>query len=184
MNESSGLNEKFMNTYRNCTNGCKNSKRFSLTNNRFIDIDDIEKVTTYWPFLVSGLAELNKTCTNGDSVSEDAFFKIVLSVVSRGKKNGRVTVLLNKNDNPLAYGIIFDNTEPFCKRSAVVYAVYSNKQCPTAVEELQAEAEQWATSMGFFELHAVSRRMNGSTIHLFERVWGFKRVAIVFKKEL
>ena len=152
--------------------------------NKFIEVDSLAAVTEQWPFLVSGLDELNETCVNGERVSESAFFRVVIHTMALPNDRGRVTVLANKNNEPLAFGIVFENTERFCKRSAIVYAVYSNHKCPTAVDELRDEAERWARHYGYEELHAVSRRINGATFRIFEKRWGFRRTAVIFKKDL
>lgn len=152
--------------------------------NRIVDLMDCGSVAEFWPFFESGLGELNGTMTNGDAVSREAFLRLLFRVIEMGPTRGRVSLLVSKSGKPLAFGIIFDNTEPFCRRSAIVYAVFSNHLCPTAVQELREEAERWARANGYAELHAVSRRINGATFRIFERQWGFRRTAVIFKKEL
>lgn len=155
------------------------------TGNRVVDIETIEDLAAKWPFLSDGLVELNASCGNGRSaVTPEAFFKMLLNILAKNPGFGRIAMLVNQNGKPLAFGVMFDNTEPFCKRSALVYAVYSNGKCPTAVQELRLEAETWARREGFKEIHAVSRRINGATFRIFEKMWGFRRTAVVFKKEL
>ena len=175
-NDSRGL---CTNGWTRLNGGWKNSK------NRLVDIRQHEQVVEYWPFFSQGLAELNATMAPGDTpVSGEVFLRLLFKVVHMGQARGRVTVLVNKNAQPLAFGIVYDNTEALCRRSAIVYAVYSNHQCPTAVTELREEAERWARECGYAELHAVSRRINGATFRIFERQWGFRRTAVIFKKEL
>jgi len=155
-----------------------------ITQNKLIDIADTRMLHAFWPFLAGGLSKLNETGVNGDGVTAETFLKVILRVLAYGPDFGRVTILVNRADKPLAFGVVFDNSERFGKKTALVYAAYSTGKCATAITELRQEAERWANSHGFEELHAVSLRINGATFRIFERLWGFRRSAVIFKKTL
>lgn len=143
-----------------------------------------QQVLDNWAFFLEGLVELNNPQGARGDVHSEAFLKIALTIVDKGLDFGLVAMLTSVNGKPLGFGMAYDNTEPFCQRSAIVYAVYSNKKCPSTTKELLYHAEIWATNNGFKNLHACSRRFSGAGFRLFESIWGFRRVCIVFNKDL
>src|SRR6266446_979154 len=95
--------------------------RLMHTENHFVEIGNVDLLMKYWGFLASGLVELNASCGHGVMlVTEEAFFKTLLVVIGRNPGFGLIGVLENKRGLPLAYGVIFDNTHFFCRRSVVV----------------------------------------------------------------
>lgn len=155
-----------------------------ITGNKFFWLANLQDAQKWWPFLFEGLNSLNDPHGARGDMEPLQFFQMVLHAISCHPTNGGVGVLTSKNDKPLGYGIILNNTEPYCRKSAVVYAVYSNGKCPTTTVELLTNAESWARSQGYCDLQACSRRINGAAIRLFEKKWGFRRACLVFRKEL
>lgn len=154
------------------------------TSNVFRWLGGLADVEANWDFFREGLASLNDPHGARGDLTELQFFQILLYAIAKHPRQGGVGLLTSKNGKPLGYGIMLEDTEPFCKRSAVVYAVYSNGKCATTTEELLENAERWARTEGFVELHACSRRINGAAIRLFEKKWKFKRICLVFRKEV
>jgi len=152
--------------------------------NKFVILRSLEEVLANWAFFLEGLEVLNNPQGARGDVSPDAFLKLVLNVVAEGTSFGIVALLTSKNDKPLGYGICFDNTEPYCEKSALIYAAYSNRKAPHTARELLSHCEIWAKEQGFKHLHACSRRFNGAAFRLFEDVWKFSRACVVFTKAL
>lgn len=157
---------------------------FSINGNKLCLIESVEQLLGFWKFFQEGLESLNDTIGTREKVTSDSFFKLLIHVISKNPGFGIIGVLTSKNDKPLGFGVAFNDTDIGLTKSAVVYAVYSNKRCPTTVKELQDIAETWARENGFHKLHACSRRLNGSVMRLFEKKWGFHRTAIIFEKDL
>lgn len=143
-----------------------------------------ESIIANWEFFLEGLSQLNNPQGARGDVNHEAFLKLTLAVADKGLDFGLVALLTSCNDKPLGFGIMYENTEPFCERSAIVYAVYSNKKCPTATSELLAHGEEWARKHGIKHLHACSRSFSGARFRLFEKHWHFRRTCVVFTKPL
>jgi len=116
-------------------------------------------------------------------VSWDDFAGQVLQVVS-GKMEAVFAVFLSKNDKPLGFVMVVDDTAGSIEKVALIYAAYSNGKYVGAADEAVHYAEEWATAKGFDKLRASSRRMNGAAMKLFKKKLQFKPAFIVFEKGL
>ena len=145
-------------------------------------ITSLPELLAHWPFLLEGLAVLrNPQGARGD-ISPETFFRICMHTVDKGMTYGLVALLTSTNDKPLGFGVMFENTEPGCQKSAIVYAVYSNKKYKHASKELLSFAEGWSRANDFKQIQACSRRFSGAAFQLFEQNWGFRRACVVFTK--
>ena len=164
------------------------SKSFTPTllnsKNKLVVYKDPQAVIDDWAFFIEGLGEMLVPQAAKGAVTEETYLKLILEVVRRGFGFGWVSKITDCNGRNLGYAVVFDNTEPFCAKSAMGYAMYSNKLCPTTSRELVFHAERWATANGFKQLHACSRRFSGAAFRLFEGHWGFRRACVVFSKDL
>ena len=152
--------------------------------NIFTWLKSLSEIQTHWDFFLEGLTNLNDPHGARGDLTPVQFFQMLLYAVEKHPHHGGVGLLTSKNGKPLGYGVVLDNTEPFCRKSVVVYAVYSNGKCATTTVELLANAERWAREHGFAEMQACSRRINGAAIRLFEKKWKFRRICLVFHKEI
>lgn len=154
------------------------------SSNLFVPLTKAQDVIDNWDFFAEGLNVLNNPQGARGDVTPPALLNLVLNVVEKGLDFGIVALLKSKNGKNLGFGICYDNTEPYCMKSAIVYAVYSNKKSPTTTRELLYHGEKWAREHNFKDLHACSRRFSGASLRLFEDIWGFSRACIVFRKPL
>jgi hypothetical protein len=149
--------------------------------NKFVEVKTLDDIQRFWPFFLEGLGDLNDPHKGRGDLTPESLFKQILHAISA---DGLVLVLTSKNDKPLAFVIAREDTEPLCVKSLLVYAAYSSGKCATAQQEGQAYMENWARDRRFVEIHAFSRRINGSAIRWFTKKCGFKQVCIGFKKLL
>jgi hypothetical protein len=119
------------------------------------------------------------------TMSWDEFLKVCLHIINLGPERGIVVVFTSKNDKPLGLMVVMDNTELFSpERTALIYAGYSNGKYEHAAVDGTSYVEDWARAHGYKELHAQTRRLNGSAKKLFERKLGFTESSWLFKKTL
>lgn len=154
----------------------------SLRPNRFVFINDLDQLQRWWPFLREGMEYIVKE-TDWNQNAED-FFKFLLHVVSVAPDNGAVMVLVSGAGQPYGYTVLVNNTHRFSPKTINVYAIYSNRKCPSTMTELAAESLQWARSRGYKEAQACSYRTNGSAIRFFEKHMQFDRKFMVFTRTL
>lgn len=151
-------------------------------NVKIVPITKIAQLIDEWPIFRQGLEEL--TSSARCDFDEQALFGMASHVIRLWPKQGLVALLKSKRGVPLGWGIAFENTEPYCRRSAVVYAAYTTNQSPGTLKVLLNYAEKWAREQGIQDLQACSRRFSRAAFRLFERGWKFQRVCVVFRKEL
>jgi hypothetical protein len=125
----------------------------------------------------------NPTGARGD-VPWDEYLKRLMRVVDNGPKWGVVLIFESKNQKPLGYTVLQDDTQFPQKRTLLIYAAYSNNKDPHISRAAMAYHEMWARRMGYVELHAQSRRLNGAAMRLFRRRLGFTPACVVFTKTL
>lgn len=155
------------------------------TGNHTKIITSLEEFLAWWPFLIEGLSVLqDKHAGNNPDITADEFFRHLLHVLSGGVDYGIIMLLLSKNDKPLGYIVVNDNTYLFQTKTAVVYAIYSNNKCPSTVHELVHDATLWGRPRGYKCVQATSYRLNGAALRWFERKLGFRRRCIVFEREV
>jgi hypothetical protein len=138
----------------------------------------------YWPFIVEGLPVLNELAKSQDKIAPETLFNVALNSATLSESDGLVVVITSKNDKPLMWGIVFNNTVIFKPKSCAVYAVYSNGKAPKVMSYALSYLESWARHHDYKRIQAFSPCMNGSRFRLFEHVWKFTREAVVFRKDL
>jgi hypothetical protein len=148
--------------------------------NKLLYVVEFDQVTRYWDFFLEGLEVLNGTGTG--KVSEERFFKTLLHVSMGQPDQGALMMILSKNDKPVAFTVLMNNTQLFCPRSALCFALYSRKSA-TAVPDLHREVKRWCREHRYVKLYAASQRINGCAVRLFGK-WGFKQEALVFSKPI
>lgn len=147
-------------------------------------ISDLEEFLYWWPFLLEGLGILNSPNGGNGNIPETRFFKILLQVISGRHSEGTVMLLTSKNDKPLAYVVLCNNTQPFAERTALCFVIYSNNKCAHAVKELHRAVNAWCVTHHYVRLYAASKRISGAAVRLFEKKWGFRQESIVFSKKV
>ena len=147
-------------------------------------INSVQGVLDNIQFIAEGWQALSRADGARLCIPIEAYMQVLFRVVAGRKDCGSIILYKSKNDKPLGYIVVFEDTETGGPRSCIIYAGYSNGKYLGAAEESMPIVETWARKNGFKELHAQSRRMAGAAMRLFKRKLGFKPACIVFKKEL
>lgn len=153
-----------------------------MKGNQVISITSVDQVLRWWKFFEEGLNYFNKELKWGKSSAD--FFKVLLHVATAHPSLGLVVVLVSEHGDPYGYVIAADNTNAFSHKTANIYAVYTNKKCPSSFMELRVEAEQWARSNEYKEVSAVSYRINGASDRWFKKNLKYTKNFMVYVKEL
>lgn len=151
---------------------------------KVVEIRTVEQVLDYWKFFFEGLEELNLLLKPVDAISAKVLLQTLLHSIDLHQSQSLLVVITSKNDKPLLWGLIFDNTVLFKPKSCVVYAVYSNNKAKGLIQYGLRIAEKWARENHYKTMQAFCPKMNGSRFRLFEKVWGFQRHSMVFQKDL
>lgn len=145
----------------------------------------VNDVLAFWGFFVEGLTALNRITRKDKNIETDVFLRVIMDTVSGDESEGAVWVFTSKNDKPLFFCIVFNNTSKYHKtKSLLTYAVYSNEKSATILRFSLAYTKDWARKNGYKELQAFSPRFSGAGYYLFEKVLGFKRFLVHFTQEL
>jgi hypothetical protein len=150
-------------------------------NYRIVDIRTISDLKAHWNFFIEGLMKLNSKVDTEHRMSFENFMKYLLDVLSRGEQHGRVFVVLDKK--PLVFGILANNSSLYHKPS-VLYHAYTNGFDSRAPMFALEEAQTWAKKHGYAEIQTFSPRTSGSSFHLYEKKWKFRRQYVMFAKPL
>lgn len=149
-----------------------------------IHLTNVQQVIAAWPFLVNGWRELCSPEKGRSDLSEGEFLTMLLRIQGMGPNDGLIALFTSKNDKPLGYMVVMNDSETPHRRTALIYLGYSNglyTQAPIVATEY---VERWAKERGFTELHAQSRRLSGAAMRLFRKKLGFQPMAVVFSKTL
>jgi len=136
-----------------------------------------------WAFLYEGWLTLGDSIGARFYISCEDYLKTLMRLVERPATEGTIIMYSSKNDKPLGYTVLMNNSETSL-RTCLIYVGYSNGKCPSAAQTSMAVVERWAKANGYKEIHAQSQRMNGAAQRLFERKLGFHPASIIYKKEL
>lgn len=149
--------------------------------NKVITISSIEQLGRWWPFLKEGL-QYFKDELKWDIHPID-YYKVILNVIAGYEDDGIVMVLVSGTGQPYGYIVAINNSNAYSKRTVNVYAVFTNRKCPSAFAELSAETAQWAKSKNYEEVQACSPRVSGASIRWFKK-HGFTNPFLVFTRPL
>lgn len=150
--------------------------------NRILTIGDLDQLIRWWKFLREGLDCINRE--TGWSKQAEDFLKFLMHVVDLSPDHGVILVLVSGAGIPYGYAVVVDNTNRSSQKTVNIYAVYTNKKCPSTLTELSAEAFQWAKSRGFREAQACSYRVTGASDRFFKRHFKFDRKFVVYQRTL
>lgn len=148
---------------------------------RIVTVRNIDQVLRWWGFFNQGLELINRETGWGERT--DDFFRVLCHALKLGTSKSQILIQLGKDGTPLGYLIAVDNSTPYGLKSALIYAVYSNKLCPSTFMELVAEVTQWAKFEGYKQVQACSYRLNRTSVKLFSRYLNDKKF-MVFSKIL
>lgn len=145
----------------------------------------VDEVVAQWPFFAEGLTALNEPIAMPEQVTTETWMQALVESASTAESEALVAMTLNKNLRPLAFIVLFNNTSRYSKRkSALVYAIYSNRLNKHAARWTLMMAERWARQHGYQELHGYNAKVNSHGIRMCEWVFGFKRQKVFFTKSL
>lgn len=144
----------------------------------------LEDVQEYGPFLTEGWQALKDPSRARCDIDLWDFFQRVVYIACGPKEAGAVIVFLSKNNKPLGFMVLQDNSESLSRRTVLIYAGYSNGRYAGAPEASIEYVEKWAREQGYHEVQAQSRRINGAAMRLFKRKLGFSPVSMTFRKAL
>lgn len=151
--------------------------------NRLIHISTVDRLLRWWSFFKEGLLFLNTDQRWGKT--NEKFCEELMSIVASGDENGFVAVLVSGAGQPYGFIVVTNNTTRFSdEKSCVVYAIFTNQNCPSTVAELSAEAFQWAKTHDYKLAQACSKRVNGAAIRWFQKKMQFESMFMVFTRKL
>lgn len=147
-------------------------------------VQDVPTLLHWWPLFLEGWTELCSPVKGRGDLTASEFLTMLLRVLSLGPNDGLVAVFVSQNDKPLGFAVVMNDSETPERRTALIYAGYSNsKYAHAAVEETEF-VQKWAKARGFTELHAQSRRLSGAAMRWFRKKLGFQPMAVMFSKPL
>lgn len=132
-----------------------------------LQIRDVDQVMRWWHFFRNGLEVINRETKWNES--RENFFRMLVHVIKIGDRKGQLLIQVDGALHPLGFLVAADNTPPFGDKSALIYAVYSNKLVPSTFMELIAEVSQWAMTEEYKQVQAVSYRLNRTSVKLFKK---------------
>jgi len=147
-------------------------------------INDVESLIKEIDFVIEGYHQLMKLGPNKFYISLKDYLQLLFKTVTKDPTDGCVMVVKSKNDKPLGYFVLFNNTAPGCPSSCVIYAGYSTNRYIGLAEDGMTLAEAWARRNGYKQIQALSPRMAGAAMRFFKRKLGFTPMSIIFKKDL
>lgn len=148
---------------------------------RIVNLHTVDQVIRWWDFFATGLEFMNRETKWGESA--DNFFRVLMHALKAGESKAQILLHLAADATPLGFLVMVDNTPPFGRRSALIYAVFSNKKCPSSFMELVAEARAWAVTNDFRVVQACSYRLNRTSVKLYQRYLPGRKF-MVFTTEL
>lgn len=149
---------------------------------KLVQLMGAEDFTQWVEFLYEGWQSL--ASHNRIGMTAEAFYKQVLKVVCGPPGDGAVFVVTSKNDKPLSFFVLIDNSESFEKESVVIYAGYSNGKSADVTTYGVEVAKIWARENGFQQLQACTRRLNGASARFFRKKLGFNPVSIMYSQQV
>lgn len=145
-------------------------------------LDSVEKIIEHLAFISDGWEAFKKPPLNCN-IPLNAYFQLVFRVAHGNPDNNLLILLTSKNDKPLGYSIVFNDSQLGLPKSCIWFYYYSNGKCNTVAIESSNFIEAWARKRGYKEIHSQSFRMSGAAIRGFKRV-GMKPFSMVFKRNL
>lgn len=148
---------------------------------RIVSLTNVDQIMRWWSFFSEGLAYMNRETKWGEEPLD--FFKVLMHAIKVGGQKALILLHIGSDAVPLGYLIAVDNSAVFGPKSALIYAVYSNKQCPSTFMELVAETTAWAKTNEYRKVQACSYRLNRTSVKLFQRYLPSRKF-MVFTKDL
>lgn len=142
----------------------------------------VADVLVWLDFLREGWAQLWNDVTR-ELPAEDFVMRCVRAALDRTKE-AAVFVFTSKNDKPLGYILVEDNSQGTVRDSLLIYAAYSNGKYQGSAAACLEFVSNWARRAGYTHLQLYSRRLNGSAMRLFRRKLGFTPIGVTFGKTL
>lgn len=163
---------------------------FNSPANKLLRVESYAKLVHYWDFFLEGLTAVrNDSQDNMPGVGNEEFFKTLISLAT-GERNGTILLLTSKNGKPLGYMVLIDVTLPYGEKTINCYLAYTNRKCPSTMQELRFEGERWSRENGFKRLQAISYRvkpmprLSGAIRRYFNRTLGLRERCVVFEAEI
>lgn len=147
-------------------------------------IEDVTALLDWWPLFLEGWRDICAPFKGRVDLTASEFLTMLLRVVGMGKTDGLVVVFMSQKDKPLGFMVAMNDSETPERRTALIYAGYSNSKYAYAAVDATEYVQKWAKAQGFTELHAQSRRLSGAAMRLFRKKLGFQPMAVVFSKLL
>lgn len=147
-------------------------------------ITDVPTLLQWWPLFLEGWQDLCGPFKGRVDLTASEFLTMLLRIIGLGDDDGLVVVFLSQNDKPLGFMAAMNDSETPERRTALIYAGYSNSKYAYAAIDATEFVQKWAKARGFTELHAQSRRLSGAAMRLFRKKLGFQPMAVVFSKLL
>jgi hypothetical protein len=152
--------------------------------NEVIIVSDLDRLQQFWSFFYEGFRALADNPKIKFEDTEQEFQNVTIEAMTQWPEGGLVAVLVNKKDQPLAFGVMRESTLMFKPKTCFVYAVYSNELCKTAIQELNAYGYKWARKFGYKYMDAATRRMTGGAGYWFKKKMGMNLHFLHYRKEI
>ena len=104
--------------------------------------------------------------------------------IAVGVYTGAIFVFYSKNNKPLGFTVLIEDTESKSRRTIFVYAGYSRTVQRDSGRCAMEFICRWAKVHNYVEVRAQSRRVNGAAMRYFRKVLGFVTLSVLFKKDL
>lgn len=147
-------------------------------------LTNVEDVIRWGEFLHEGWEAFRKPDKARCDIAFSDFMRQVFHIACGPPTFGFVAVYTSKNDKPLGFTVVLDDSEGWEKRTATILYAYSNGKYAAASTAAVEYIEKWARQRGFAALHTQGRRLNGAAMRFYRKKLGFQPVSIVFQKEL
>ena len=145
---------------------------------------DVPGLIRWWAFFVAGWQDLCSPVKGRGDLTLDEFLSVLLRVVSIQPRDGLLAVIASKNEKPLAFCVVMEDSETPRRRTALIYAGYSNEKDKAVILPTFEYVETWAKANGFVELHAQTNRFSGAAMRWFRKKLRFTPKAVLFSKAL
>jgi len=142
------------------------------------------EVIEWWPFFQEGVEALRDPRRARSDLSDKEWLNQLVHIALQPSSRGCVMLFTSKNDKPLGFMAVIEDSETIELKTALIYAGYSNEKYENAPVTGLAEVEKWARENGYSRLHLQTRRMNGASVKFFEKKLGFSPLCVVYEKEL
>lgn len=152
---------------------------------KIIRLRTLQDILQWWNFLREGVEQINDGQPWDEArLPEETLFKRFLHLTELRDDEQLMVVFTDELNNPLGYGVAYDSTPRFYKRTLKIFCGYSNHKSPLFSRQIFNHIEKWAKENNYHFVTFSTARTSGATYRVFERKYKYRRLALTFFKEL